>query len=136
MSGKKFTDLGNIKAFLGVGTEFEGLLSFEGTVRIDGVFKGEIQTKDCLIIGDTASVHAEIKAGRLVIMGKLDGNVVATSKVEISSTGHMSGDLSTPSLMIEEGAKLEGNVHMETGSAKVVNISGAATAESSGTTVN
>jgi len=112
MASKKFADLGSIKAFLGHGTEFEGLLSFEGTVRLDGVFKGEIQSADCLIIGDTARVEAEINIGRLVVMGKLQGNVRATDKVEISSSGNIEGDIVTPIIMIEEGANLEGSIHM------------------------
>jgi cytoskeletal protein CcmA (bactofilin family) len=103
---------GPIRAFLGEGTEFEGLLSFEGTVRVDGSFKGEIQTEHCLIVGETAEIHAEVKVGNLIVMGKLFGNVVASQKVEIAASGHMKGDLHTPSLIIQEGALLEGNIHM------------------------
>lgn len=112
MAGKKFSDLGSIKAFLGTGTEFEGLLAFDGTVRIDGIFKGEVDSEDCLIIGEGAVVEAEVRVGRLVVMGKLIGNVKSTIKVEISSTGHIIGDIVTPVIMIEEGANLEGNISM------------------------
>jgi cytoskeletal protein CcmA (bactofilin family) len=118
MAGKKFSDLGSIKAFLGTGTEFEGLLAFDGTVRIDGIFKGEVDSEDCLIIGEGAVVEAEIRVGRLVVMGKLTGNVKATSKVEISSSGYIIGDIVTAVIMIEEGANLEGNISMHKGEDK------------------
>ena len=112
MAGKKFTELGEIKAFLGTGTEFEGLLAFDGTVRIDGLFKGEVDSEDCLIIGEGAVVEAEVRVGRLVVMGRLVGNAMATVKVEISPSGHIVGDIVTPVIMIEEGANLEGNISM------------------------
>lgn len=117
--GTAQTGPGPIKAFLGDGTEFEGLLSFEGTIRIDGMFNGEIRTTDCLIIGETATIKAEIKVGHLVVMGNLNGNVVATHKVEITSTGRVNGDLVSPRLMIQEGALLEGNISMMGGSKKM-----------------
>jgi len=110
---KKISDLGEIKAFFGSGAEFEGLLSFDGTVRIDGLFRGEIQTNDCLVIGKTGQVDAEIQVGHLIIMGKLNGNVKATGKVEVASTGHIKGDLVTSVLVIQEGATIEGNIHMD-----------------------
>lgn len=113
MNGKKGADQGHIRAFLGEGTEFEGLLSFDGTVRIDGKFKGEIQTADTLIIGETGQIEAEIKAGQVIIMGALNGNVRAVSKVEITSTGRVSGDMLTPTLVVNEGGVIDGNIRMK-----------------------
>ncbi len=110
---KKFNDVGNIKAFLGSGAEFEGLLSFDGTVRIDGLFKGEIQTNDCLIIGESGRVDAELQVGHLIVMGELNGNVRASEKVELTATGHVKGDVITSVLVIQEGASVEGNVQMD-----------------------
>ncbi len=113
MSNKKMADQGQIRAFLGDGTEFEGLLSFDGTVRIDGRFKGEIQTNDTLIIGESGHVEAEVKAGQCIIMGGMVGNVRAAGKVEVSSTGKVTGNLFTPVLIVQEGASIEGNVSMK-----------------------
>lgn len=113
MSVKKNSEYGAIRAFLGEGTEFEGLLSFEGTVRVDGTFKGEIQTSDCLIIGENAAVKAEVNVGHLIVMGKLIGNVSAVHKVEINASGLVHGDIHTPTLMIQEGAVLKGGVQMD-----------------------
>ncbi len=122
MASKVNKSQGPIRAFLGSGTEFEGLLNFEGTVRIDGNFKGEIKTNDCLIIGETALIEAEINVGHLIVMGKISGNIISLQKVEITSSGNVKGDVMSPILIIQEGAILEGNVRMEDENKKVVNI--------------
>ena len=74
-----------INAFLGESTTFKGLLSFEGTVRIDGKVEGEIVTKDTLVVGEKAEIKAEIKVGTVIINGKVYGNIVATERIEIRS---------------------------------------------------
>ncbi len=101
-----------VKAFLGEGTEFKGLLSFEGTVRIDGKFEGEVVSKDTLIVGESASINAEVSIGTIVIRGKVTGNVVATKKIEIRSDGEVIGNIKTPFLFVEEGAILDGKCEM------------------------
>lgn len=113
MSNKKMVDQGQIRAFLGDGTEFEGLLSFDGTVRIDGRFKGEIQTNDTLIIGESGHIEAEVKAGHCIIMGNMVGNVRAAGKVEIANTGKITGNIFTPALTVQEGGVIEGNISMK-----------------------
>lgn len=113
MSNKKMADQGQIRAFLGDGTEFEGLLSFDGTVRIDGRFKGEIQTNDTLIIGETGHIEAEVKAGNCIIMGAMMGNVRAAVKVEVAGTGRITGNLFTPVLIVQEGGVIDGNISMK-----------------------
>ena len=74
---------GELNALLGRGSEFEGKLAFEGKVRIDGNFTGEISTNDMLVIGDGAKVSAEISCGTVVVEGEVIGNSKATSAVEI-----------------------------------------------------
>ena len=68
---------GEVHTLLGKGSEFEGKLTFEGQVRIDGKFNGQIITKDVLVIGDGARVKAEINAGTVIINGTVEGNVRA-----------------------------------------------------------
>jgi cytoskeletal protein CcmA (bactofilin family) len=101
-----------IKAFLGDETEFTGFLTFEGTVRIDGKFNGEIKTTDNLIIGQTAVIKATISCGSIMVIGKVEGDILATKKLHISSKGVVIGNVFTPALHIEDGAVLEGNVSM------------------------
>jgi cytoskeletal protein CcmA (bactofilin family) len=103
---------GEIKAFLGEGTDFKGILTFEGTVRIDGQMEGEIFTKDTLIIGETAAVNAEINVNNIAISGVVRGNINATGKIEVHRPGKLFGNVKTPSLFIEEGVIFEGNCSM------------------------
>ncbi len=60
---------GDVHTLLGKGSEFEGKLTFEGQVRIDGKFSGQIFTKDTLVIGEGARVNAEINAGTVIVNG-------------------------------------------------------------------
>jgi cytoskeletal protein CcmA (bactofilin family) len=102
-----------INTLLGRGTSFEGKLTFEGTVRIDGKLKGEIFSDDTLIIGEGAYVEAEIDIGEVIIQGTLVGNVRAKRGIEVLSPGRVKGDLHTPSLMVEKGVLFEGRSFME-----------------------
>jgi len=102
----------NLNAFLGEGTSFKGALTFEGTVRIDGRLEGQIFTKDTLVVGESAQVLAEIHAGTVVIGGTVHGNIIAERKIEIHASGKLYGNISTPSLVIEEGVLFEGSCTM------------------------
>jgi len=104
---------GELNALLGRGSEFEGKLAFEGKVRIDGNFTGEISTNDMLVIGDGAKVSAEISCGTVVVEGEVVGNIKATSAVELHRPAKVHGDITTPSLMIEKGVVFEGHTKME-----------------------
>lgn len=101
-----------INAFLGSGTNYHGKLNFQGSVRIDGIFTGEIKSEGTLIIGKDAKVEGEVQVGQLILSGRLEGQVIAGKKVELHKTADIVGSLNTPILVIEEGAKLEGSVTM------------------------
>lgn len=105
----------SIQAFLGEGTEFKGVISFEGTVRVDGEFEGDVITKDTFIIGQAAKVNANIRAGVVIVMGTLDGKVEALEKCEIRVGSTVKGEIHTPKIYIEEGAVFEGACHMTGG---------------------
>jgi cytoskeletal protein CcmA (bactofilin family) len=104
---------GDLNALLGRGSEFEGKLTFEGTVRIDGKFTGTIVTNDVLVIGEGAKVNAEINCGTVIVHGEINGNVKAKSAVELHHPARMRGNVETPSLMIEKGVVFEGQSKME-----------------------
>ena len=107
---------GKVNALLGKGSEFEGKLSFEGIVRIDGIMKGEINSKDKLIIGEGARVEAEITVGSAMVSGEVTGNINASSEVELLAPAKMRGNIKTPSLIIQKGVIFEGNCSMATSS--------------------
>ncbi|HXU83324.1 MAG TPA: polymer-forming cytoskeletal protein [Polyangia bacterium] len=102
-----------VTTLLGRGSEFEGKLSFEGTVRIDGKLTGEIFTDDVLIIGEGAEVKAEINVGSIVIEGSVQGNINAKRSVELHTPGRVRGNITTPSLYVEKGVIFDGNCQME-----------------------
>ena len=80
------TRAGDVHTLLGKGSEFEGKLSFEGQVRIDGKYSGQISTRDVLVIGEGAKVVAEISAGTIIINGQVEGNIKATTMVATIQT--------------------------------------------------
>lgn len=104
---------GDLNALLGRGSEFEGKLTFEGTVRIDGKFTGNIVTNDVLVIGEGAKVNAEISCGTVIVHGEINGNVKAKTAVELHHPARMRGNIETPSLMVEKGVVFEGQSKME-----------------------
>ena len=104
---------GEITTLLGRGATFEGKLTFEGTVRIDGRFKGEVFSEDILVIGDGAHVEATIDVGEVIIQGTVVGNISAKRTIEIHAPGKVKGDLHTPTLQIDKGVIFEGRSFME-----------------------
>lgn len=104
---------GQTHTLLGPESSFEGRLCFQGTVRIDGKFSGEIITEDTLVIGEGAEVEADIFVGNLVLNGVLRGTVRATKEIALHMPGKMYGDLYTPNLVIHPGVIFEGGCRME-----------------------
>jgi cytoskeletal protein CcmA (bactofilin family) len=96
-------------AFFGVDTEFEGQLTFKGTIRIDGRFKGEIAAKGDLIVGESAQIEAEIKISTIIVSGTIEGNIGADKSIEIQKSGRVRGNIEAPTVIIHEGAVLQGN---------------------------
>lgn len=110
--GSGVTEQAEITAFLGKGTEFKGVLSFEGTIRVDGKVEGEVVSKDTLIAGDSAYLQGEITIGTLISSGKVVGNISATQKVHVLAPGVIQGNIKTPKLIIEEGVTFDGKCEM------------------------
>ena len=110
--GKKNSDSSELNAFLGVGTEYRGKLDFVGTVRIDGRFEGEIYTDGDLILGRKASVTGTVKVGRLTSCGRIEGDVTVKERALLEKTSVLHGSLSSPVLVMEKGAIVEGRVIM------------------------
>ena len=104
---------GEITTLLGRGAAFEGKLTFDGTVRIDGRFKGEVFSDDVLVIGEGAHVEAEIDIGEVIVQGTVVGNIKAKRSIEIHAPGRVKGDLHTPALQIDKGVMFEGRCFMD-----------------------
>ncbi|WP_420806372.1 bactofilin family protein [Vulgatibacter incomptus] len=105
---------GSINAVLGRGSSFEGKLNFEGTVRIEGKFGGEIHTSDTLVIGEGAEVKAEIFAGTVIVSGgRVTGNIRAKTLIELEKEARVYGSLESPAVKIDRGVIFEGTCKME-----------------------
>lgn len=106
-------DAKDVIATLGKGSEFEGKLTFDGVVKVDGRFSGEIFSKGTLIVGQNAEIRAEISVSSVVIQGRVVGNVVAPNCVELHAPARLTGNITTPCLFIEKGVVFEGSTLMD-----------------------
>lgn len=97
---------------LGKGVDFKGIVSFDGTVRVDGHVDGEIYTTGTLIVGEHAVIEGIISAGVLMNSGKINGTITAIEKIHILKPGVLVGDIRTPVIAIEEGSRFHGMCDM------------------------
>ncbi len=109
---EKKKEVEEVRAFLGKGAEFIGKLIFNGAVRIDGDFQGEVYGQGSLVIGEGALVKANIAVNSVYIGGEVQGNIDVKEKINIHSTGKFYGDVRTPVFIMEEGAFFEGRSNM------------------------
>jgi len=105
-------DKAGIKAFLGPGSRFEGKLSFDEMVRLDGVFSGEIKSSDTLIVGESAEIDGKIQVGSLILSGHFKGDIKATTSVELRAPAQVEGSIDTPIIKIDEKVIFNGEIKM------------------------
>ena len=91
-------------------SELEGRLRCKQTLRIDGYIKGEVECEKAVLVGEGARVFASIAADEVRIAGTVEGNIAARRKITLERTAIVIGDLTTPGIVIEEGAKLKGRI--------------------------
>ena len=98
-----------VNSIIGEGSEFKGEFKIKGLLRIDGKFKGTIETDGKVLVGQTGEALTDIKASVVVGGGTVRGNIFATERLIMLSTGHVDGNIITSSLIMEEGVVFEGN---------------------------
>ncbi len=101
------------RACLDRGSKITGKVSFEGPARIEGEVDGEINAKDSLVISESAVVTAQIRAASVSVAGKVSGDIVATQRIEIRPNAKVSGNVTAPVLVVQEGAFFEGHCSMQ-----------------------
>jgi cytoskeletal protein CcmA (bactofilin family) len=109
---------GGLTAFIDQGSDFEGKLSFKDTVRIDGHFRGEITSENTLIVGESGEVEASIRSRTVMIGGTVDGNIKASHQLVLHKTAVVNGDVEAGTLVVEDGAVLNGSITMSAGASK------------------
>lgn len=99
-----------IVTFLGKNTVFDGVLKFEGTIRIDGLFKGRIEAPEgTLVIGEAARLESDIHVFSIIISGEVRGDITADSKIDIHVPGRVFGNIQAPTVVVQEGVVFAGN---------------------------
>jgi cytoskeletal protein CcmA (bactofilin family) len=98
--------------FLGKDTRFEGKLRFQGTMRIDGHFKGEVLAQGNLIVGESALIEGELKVSYASVSGEVHGNIVAEQRVDLRAPSKVFGNIQSPAVVMEEGVIFEGTTKM------------------------
>ncbi|HEY5595292.1 MAG TPA: polymer-forming cytoskeletal protein [Nitrospiria bacterium] len=101
--------------YMGQNMEFKGTLSFEGAGRIDGKVQGKIAAKGVIVIGEGAVVSSELEGDTVVIGGNVEGKILGRRKVQLLKTAVVNADITTPSFLIEEGCRFNGNCRMSGG---------------------
>ena len=103
---------GHLGAFLDEGSEMDGHYSCTGTVMMEAKFRGEITSKDTLIIGERGIVHANVQTATLVVRGEFVGDVIASDRVELKASARVTGDIEAPVIVMEAGAVHDGHCQM------------------------
>ena len=99
---------------LDVDASMQGTITFKDPVnlRINGSFEGKLDTRGNLTIGENAKVKATISGDRIVIAGKVTGDIQAYQSVSVIPPGVVQGNISSPKLSVSEGAMIEGRITM------------------------
>lgn len=103
-----------IKTILGKGTYFNGDLIFNDSIKINGTFIGNINSKGLLIVGEDSHVKADVAAESIVVLGTIDGDVYADEKVEMMPTGRVYGNIKARKIKISDGVIFNGSCEMVT----------------------
>jgi len=106
---------GLMDTIIGKDTIITGTLDVKGALRVDGQVKGKIICSDCVTVGATGIVEADIEANMAIIAGHLKGNISTSDKIELQAKCEMDGDLKAKSLIIEQGAIFCGACNMKGG---------------------
>lgn len=104
---------GRLSGFVGSGTMLTGETTFQAMLRVDGHLTGRVTSETgTLIVGSTGRVDANIMVGTAMVNGTVNGDIIATEKIELGRTARVIGNVQTPRLMIEDGAVFEGSCSM------------------------
>lgn len=115
-------DVHDVHTILGPESSFEGKLVFDGTVRIDGKFKGEVHTEGSLVVGHGAYLEATVHVGHLVVHGDIVGDLHAREAIEVHAPAKVRGNITTPQLMIAKGVVFEGACKMTEPAGEAENV--------------
>ena len=112
---KKERKVDSISTFLGADSSFEGAIEFQGTIRVDGKVSGKISSNGgTLIVGEKASIDADVSVSVAVVMGEVNGTIDAKDRIEVYPPGRVGGDIQAPVMSVEPGGIFNGTCAMTT----------------------
>ncbi|OMF30859.1 hypothetical protein BK133_16390 [Paenibacillus sp. FSL H8-0548] len=100
-------------SLIGKDTVFEGKMSCDASLRIEGEYRGDIDCKSDVVIGECGIALSNIKARNVTVAGKVFGDIVTSGRLIITSSGQLTGTLTACSLIIQDGGSFNGMCHME-----------------------
>lgn len=104
---------GRLSGFVGYGTTLTGETSFHAMLRVDGHLTGRVLSESgTLIVGSSGRVDANVLVSAAIINGIVNGDIIATERLELGRTAHVVGNIQSPRLVMEDGALLEGSCNM------------------------
>ena len=95
------------------GATFDGTLTGNSDVQIDGTFQGRVRVSGHVTVTATGTVKAQLHGKIVVVAGRVEGNVTADGRIELKETATLTGDITAPRILIREGATFDGQVHMK-----------------------
>ena len=106
-------EAGGVSVLLPSGAEARGTVRSAGSVRVEGqLLEGTIESDCTVTVGGDARVEGSIRSESVFILGAVRGNITARNRITLENTAVVKGDLCTPGILIEEGAKLEGGIQI------------------------
>ena len=121
----KNNNSGAVETVLGAGAAFEGIISCEGSMKVEGELKGDIKVANSIVVGPNGSVTGDINAGEVIIFGKVTGKIDARA-LEIKSTGEITGEVLVETLITEAGGIMRAKCEMKSPAPKSPNAKGQA----------
>ena len=103
----------NNETIIAQGVRVEGDFHSQGDVVIDGEVSGSVQTQSALRIGETAKIHADVRAANAIIAGEVQGNIFIEETLELLSTSRVKGDIVTANISVALGAQVNGHIGMD-----------------------
>jgi len=111
---KKEKKIDAVTTFLGHDAAFDGTIAFSGTVRLDGQVKGSVVSEEgTVIIGDKATVEADINVDTVIVKGCVKGKIQAKNRIEVYPPAQVFGELEAPTISIDSGVVFNGSCSME-----------------------
>jgi len=109
---KNTTELVTSSNLVALGTVIVGNIGSQGNIRVEGTVEGSLDSQKRIIIGESAKVNGDVKAGDVEISGEINGDIYCSESLFLKKTALINGDIYTKKLIIENGAEFNGKCNM------------------------